>query len=100
MSKIELAPDYKNMKMSFLCEGCGAVSMLKRPEFNSSVLFVTVGALFFGATFCLLMWILPTSLGWVQLLLTALGAALGARAGVLLVSRFTQKYVRADETAA
>jgi hypothetical protein len=82
------------MKLLFLCEACGAVSTLNRPALNSVVLFVAGAPLFFAPTFYSLASMLPATLGWlVQILLVWLGAAAVACLGVLLVGRFTQKYI-------
>ena len=93
MSKTEIATDYKQMKILFLCERCGAVCSLKRPALNTSVLLIVGGPFLFAPTFYAIAAAVPASFGLAYVVLAGLGAAAAAYLGVLALGRFTQKYV-------
>ena len=100
MSKVEIAPDYSQMKILFLCERCRSVCSLKRPAFNTSVLLIVGGPFLFAPTFYALAAALPASLGLAYAVPAGLGAAAVAYLGVLVLGRFTQKYVPVNDGAA
>lgn len=100
MLRVDVAPDARRMKLLFVCERCHALSTLKRPAFNAAVLFMAGGPLLFALAFCAIAVALPASLGLLYALPAALGGAAAAYGGVLLLGRFTQKYVPVDAGAA
>jgi multidrug transporter EmrE-like cation transporter len=100
MSKVEVASDYTQMKILFLCERCRSVSALKRPALNTSILLVVGGPFLFAPTFYALAAVLPASLGLAYAVPAGLGAAAVAYLGVLVIGRLTQKYVPVNEGAA
>ena len=93
MSKLDIADDYSHLKLHFRCERCNSVSTLKRPALNASVLLVVGGPFLFAPTFYAIASALPATLGLAYALPAGLGAAAVAYLGVLLLGRFTQKYV-------
>jgi hypothetical protein len=100
MSKVEVAPDHTQMKILFLCEHCGSECSLKRPALNTSVLLIVCGPFLFAPTFYAIAAAVPSSFGLAYVVLAGLGAAAVAYLGVLVIGRFTQKYVPVNERAA
>jgi hypothetical protein len=100
MLKVDVAPDSRSMKLLFVCEHCEALSTLKRPALNAAVLFMLGGPLLFALAFFAIAAALPAGLGWLYALPAALGGAAAAFGGVLLLGRFTQRYVPVDGGAA
>lgn len=100
MLKIDIARDHKRMKLLFVCERCKSVSTLKRPALNASVLLIAGGPLLFAPTFYAIASALPTTLGISYVLPASLGAAAVAYLGVLVIGRFTQKYLPLNDRAA
>jgi len=100
MQKVEIASDYKSMTLLFNCERCKFISTLKRPALNAAVLLIVGGPFLFAPAFYAIAAALPTSLGWASALPAGLGAAAVAYTGVLVVGRFTQKYVPVNDGAA
>jgi multidrug transporter EmrE-like cation transporter len=100
MSKVEMAADYKQMKLLALCERCKSVCKLKRPAINAAILLTVGGPFLFAPTFYAIAAALPASLGVAYAIPAGLGAAAVSYLGVLILGRFTQKYVPADDGAA
>jgi hypothetical protein len=100
MSRIEMAADYKQMKLLALCERCRSVCILKRPAINAVILLVVGGPLVFVPAFLAIAAALPASFGLVYAVPASLGAAAVTYLGVLILGRFTQKYVPVDDRAA
>ena len=98
MSKVEVAPDYKNMKLLYLCERCNNVSTLKHPALNGAVLLIVGGPFAFAPAFYALSQMVPTSWGFT--LLAGLGAAVIMYLTVLVAGRFIYKYVPLRDGAA
>jgi multidrug transporter EmrE-like cation transporter len=100
MSKAEISPDYKQMKLLCLCERCNSVCTLKHPALNGAVLLIFGGPFFFGLAFCALWHIFPTNLGFAYALLPGLGAAAVTYLVVLVLGRFIHRYVPLHDRAA
>ena len=100
MSKIEVAANFKKMKILFRCDKCGSLCVLKHPALNTSVLLIVGGPFVFAPAFYVFWATLPASLGMAHALIAGLGAALITYLAVLTLGRFTQKYLLVSDGAA